>query len=158
MDPALEDLTSDVMEVSWAGVDRYVESRLGPITGLLSVLNRDDRLVLTNLSFEDFGRILPPGSRLVRLDLPLSSYGKSVWMSTEKEGPGTLILADFDSHSYLIHFGLMSMRFSRIHGLGLKILTALDHNKFHSSAHQLVNFAKTNPTHMTTTSEFDAQT
>ncbi|MBT3783397.1 hypothetical protein HOF92_00395 [bacterium] len=145
LDPALEDLSSDVMAVSWTGVDRYVDSRLGPITGLLSVLNRDDRLILTNLSFEEFGRILPPGSRLVRLDLPLASYGKSVWMSTGKGSSRTLILADFDSRSYLIHFGLMSMRYARMHGLGLKVLTALDQSKFQSSALQLVKFAKTNP-------------
>jgi len=145
LDPGLEDEISDLDSLEWNGVDHYVQSRLGPLTGLLSLLGREDQLILTNLGWKEFGRFLPSDSRLVRFDLPLASYGKSIWMSRDGTGKKTLVLGDFDSRSYLVHFGLMSLRFARQRGMGYGILKALDRDKLESSTRQLVNFARKNP-------------
>ena len=141
----LRNRLSETLEVNWRGVDHYVHSRLGPLRGILKNFRSSDRVLLTNLDKVGFSPFLNKVSQLLHMKLPLASYGKEVYLAQSDSGQRTLILSNFDSKSYLIHFGLMIQRFSAIRGKVFEIDTLLSSARFEKSNEQLLNFAKKNP-------------
>lgn len=94
-------------QVGWPGAADYVESRLGPLAWLLDEMGPADRVRFSNLSLERSQDGLPPVVRAERLELPVSSWSKSLDLLTHEDGTRTLVLGQFPGRVLMRHFQLM---------------------------------------------------
>jgi hypothetical protein len=140
-----EDLVSTVSQVNWHKVDSYVESRLGPLKELVRSLNPGDLVLLANLEIHEIEASLPRIHTIIRYNLPLSSYGKDIYLIHHENQRKTLILTSFDSRAYLIHFGLLISRFRQFKSLSFEIAELIDPKRLERSYRQLLKFAMANP-------------
>lgn len=149
----------------WPGVGAYTRSRLGPLAILVRQLDLGDRVLLTNVPPEQIVSRLPGVRRWRRIHLPLSSYGKQISLvehtpreipvppgepleggaPTPPRAPWTLVLSDFDSRSYLLHFGWMIHRLRQSADLRFEIGEHLDPERLRESYRQLQAFAEASP-------------
>lgn len=97
----------DVGAVAWRGVGDYVESRLGPVAWLLDEMGPADRVRFSNLSLERSQDGLPAVVRAERLDLPVSSWSKSIDLLTHEDGSRTMVLGEFPGRVLMRHFQLL---------------------------------------------------
>jgi hypothetical protein len=108
-------------------------------------LTPKDRVILTNASaLSIYGRI-PQLKSVTGFQLPLSSYGKTIYLVLSKKGRKTLVLADFDSKAYLIHIGLLINRYRQNQNLQFSIYENISPLELKESYGQLLKFANANP-------------
>lgn len=94
-------------ELRWEGVWNYVESRVGPLAELVGALSSRDRIRFSNLPIGESLGDLPNAERAVRLDLPVSSWSKSIHLLAHDDGTRTLVLSDFPGKALMRHFELL---------------------------------------------------
>lgn len=130
-----------VEQTRWEGVDSYVASRLGPVKHVLDALNARDRVVFTNLDIGSALAEIPRPTRIERLNLPISSYEKSLHLVTHADDTRTLVLGDFRGQSFLEHFQLLvRANFRRAHRPEPKIETILSPEIFRRHTLELRDF------------------
>ncbi|MBF0407323.1 MAG: hypothetical protein HQM10_08215 [Candidatus Riflebacteria bacterium] len=140
----IENFNSFTYSVAWNEVEEYVDSRLGPLKELLKEFSSEDMVFLTNLPKE---KVIPAFSGIAsvtRFIIPLSSYGKEISVLFQNEGRKILLLSDFDSRAYLIHFGLLISRFRFNNNFHYKIFEHIDSEQLEKSYSQLIDFAEKN--------------
>lgn len=94
--------------VSFPGVSNYVESRLGPVAHLLDGLGARDRVRFTNQPVSRSLSGLPPVRVSEHLNLPISSWNKTVELLSHEDGTRTLLFADFPGKGLMRHFQLLA--------------------------------------------------
>jgi len=141
----IDDLTSIVQSASWPEIDAYTADRLGPLRAILALLSPRDQVLLTNLRGLAALALIPDLVSATRYQLPLSSYGKQIIFTLRRDGSRTLILSNFDTRAYLLHFGLLVSRFRYAQRLQFTIAEHVDPASLETSYGQLLDFAKTEP-------------
>ena len=141
----IDDLTSTVQAVCWKDVDGYARNRLGPLRAILSILRHRDKVILTTVRGSKALSLVPDVLSFTRYTLPLSSYGKEITFALRQDGSRALVLSNFDSRAYLLHFGLLISRFRYSNSLQFTIAEHIDESSLEVSYGQLLDFARTRP-------------
>ncbi len=99
-----------VEQLRWRGVGDYAASRLGPVSVLLDDLGPRDRVRFSNLPLEQSLQGLPPASAAVRLNLPVSSWTRSLDLLEHPDGTRTLVVGELPGRVVHRHYQLLVKR------------------------------------------------
>ncbi len=96
-----------VDQVRWRGVSDYAPSRLGPVAVLLDDLGPGDRVRFSNLPLEQSLQGLPATIAAVRLNLPVSSWARSLDLLEHQDGTRTLVVGELPGRIVHRHYQLL---------------------------------------------------
>lgn len=103
-----------VDQVRWRGVSDYAPSRLGPVAVLLDDLGPEDRVRFSNLPLEQSLQGLPAPTAAVRLNLPVSSWARSLDLVEHQDGSKTLVVGELPGRIAHRHYQLLVKKY--MHG------------------------------------------
>lgn len=107
----------DMENVVWNKNEEYVVDRVGPVHLIIDQLRADDMIVVSNLEVSSYcASRIPPSAilKLERINLPISSYEKEIWLITHKNNKRTLFFGKIKGKNYLVHYGLLLKRYLQL--------------------------------------------
>lgn len=96
-----------VKELNWHNVDKYASSRLGPITEILDRMDKNDAIMLSNNSIDTSVMALKDISKLEVINLPVSSWDRTIHLATHDDGHRTIIIGGFPGKVMMKHYQLL---------------------------------------------------
>lgn len=97
----------NVKDLNWHNVEKYASSRLGPITEILDRMDKNDTVMLSNNSIDTSVTPLKDISKLEVINLPVSSWDRSIHLATHGDGHRTMIIGGFPGKVMMKHYQLL---------------------------------------------------
>ena len=97
----------DVNNLKWKNVNEYAGSRLGPVTALIDGMNEKDEIIFSNIEVDASVMTMDKPVKLENINLPVSSWSKTVYLATCEDDTKKLILSGFPGKVLMKHFQLL---------------------------------------------------
>ena len=96
-----------VKDLNWHNVEKYASSRLGPITEILDRMDKNDAIMLSNHSIDASVTALKNVEKLESINLPVSSWDRTIHLATHDDGHRTMIIGGFPGKVMTKHYQLL---------------------------------------------------
>ncbi len=107
-----------VEDVKWTRVEDYVVDRVGPVQVLIDDLSSCDTIVVTDLNLNSVLSDMFQENKTIdsieRINLPISSWEKEIYLIYQKTGERTLLFSRIKGENYLTHYMLLIKRYLKI--------------------------------------------